>query len=178
MTASTYVTIRTFDKAQLKQAIIFSGISPKVMRRVFGAWILFALIVGVIVSLAPDLSKTFIFTTFGALIAFTIAMFAQSRIAEGWPSIVFLENEICVIRDPQKREFICVLPDAVKQVEPSFIKPNKKAVAVVLDSEKLSQHDVVLLNKAVWPRDDRLLGLAHFIPREEACERIRETLPS
>ena len=176
MSTGEHIKIKTLDKDTLKQATIFSGISPRAMRRVFAAWSLFSIIVAIIVVMAPGLSQTFVLTVFGILVAFTVAMFAQSRIAEGWPAVLTTENEICVIRDPQKREFICVPVSLVKQAEPAFIKPNKKALALMLDTSQLSAQDIETLNKAVWPRDDRLLALAQFISRDKACRNIQQAL--
>lgn len=176
MSSSNNIQIKKIEKEQLKHAVVFSGISPKAMRRVFAAWSLFSTIVAIIVVLAPDLSQSFQLTVFAILIAFTLAMFAQSRIAEGWPAIIATENEICVVRDPNKREFICVPMSLVSKVEPAFIKPNKKAVALILDTEQLSDEDKHQLSKAVWPREDRLLALAHFISRDKACSKISSFL--
>ncbi len=168
------VSVKTFSKEELKQAVIFSGISPKAMRRVFAAWCVFCLVVAIIVVMAPDLSQVFQLTVFGVLVAFSLAMFAQSRIAEGWPAMLSSEDEICVIRDPQRREFICVPPSLATSAEPALIKPNKKAIALKLDTAKLSSADVETLNQAVWPRDDRLLALAQFISRDKACAKLRK----
>ncbi|MBU3023238.1 hypothetical protein [Aestuariibacter sp. A3R04] len=176
MSSLNQVHIKILDKLQLKQATIFSGISPKAMRRVFAAWSLFSIIVAIIVVMAPGLSQTFVLTVFGTLVAFTLAMFAQSRIAEGWPAILSVEEEICVVRDPQKREFICVPYSLITRVEPALIKPNKKAIALMLDTTRLNDADRRTLNQAVWPREDRLLALAHFISRDKACRKIRAAL--
>ncbi|WP_218312035.1 hypothetical protein [Alteromonas antoniana] len=168
------VVLRTYSKAQLKQIQVLTGISPNAMRRVFGGWILFAAVVGGIVAVAPDLSLQFIVMTMLVLVAFTVAMFAQSRIAEGWPAIIADGDYIGVVRDPQAREFVCVPVERIKNVEPTLIKPNKKAVAILLYTSQLTESDVEVLNQAVWPRDDKLLGLAHFKSREDACDRVLE----
>lgn len=168
------VSVKTFSKNELKQTVIFSGISPKAMRRVFAAWCVFCMVVAIIVVMAPDLSQVFQLTVFGVLVAFSLAMFAQSRIAEGWPAILSSEDQICVVRDPQRREFICVPASLATAAEPTLIKPNKKAIALKLDTAKLSSADVDTLNQAVWPRDDRLLALAQFISRDKACTKLRQ----
>ncbi len=170
------VVLRTYSKEQLKTIQVLTGISPNAMRRVFGGWILFAAVVGGIVAVAPDLSLQFIVMTMLVLVAFTVAMFAQSRISEGWPAIIADDGYIGVVRDPQAREFICVPVNAIKDVTPTLIKPNKKAVAILLHTTQLTEDDVKVLNQAVWPRDDKLLGLAHFKSREDACERVLEQL--
>lgn len=172
MVAHKPVVLRTYSKAQLKNVQVLTGISPDTMRRVFGGWILFAAIVGGIVAVAPDISLRFIIITMLVLAAFTVAMLFQSRIGEGWPAIIADEDYVGVVRDPQAREYICVPADLINNVEPTVIKPNKKAVAILLHSSQLKASDVEVLNQAVWPRDDKLLGLVHFESREEACERV------
>ena len=172
MESQSSVFIRHYDKQSLKVVDVISGISPNAMRRVFGGWIFFAAVVGVIVSVAPDLSAQFIGLTLFVLVAFTLVMFGQSRITEGWPAIICDNNYIGVVRDPIKREYICVNSALVKEGSPTLIKPNKKAVEIVLDSEQLSAEDQEVLNQAVWPRDNKLIGLAHFKNREEACDSL------
>jgi len=171
------VSVKTFSKEELKHAVIFSGISPKAMRRVFAAWCVFCVVVAIIVVMAPDLSQVFQLTVFGVLIAFSVAMFAQSRIAEGWPAMLSCGDEICVVRDPQMREFVCVPSSLVTAAEPTLIKPNKKAIALKLNTERLTATDLDTLNQAVWPRDDRLLALAQFISRDKACTKLRKSFP-
>ncbi|WP_076011688.1 hypothetical protein [Alteromonas abrolhosensis] len=172
MESQSSVIIRHYDKQSLKLVDVISGISPNAMRRVFGGWIFFAAIVGVIVAVAPDLSAQFIGLTLFVLIAFTLVMFGQSRISEGWPAIICDNDYIGVVRDPVKREYICVPSTLVKEVNPTLIKPNKKAIEIVLDSEQLSEQDQDVLNQAVWPRDSKLIGLAHFKKREDACDSL------
>ena len=153
MESQSSVIIRHYDKQSLKLVDVISGISPNAMRRVFGGWIFFAAIVGVIVAVAPDLSAQFIGLTLFVLIAFTLVMFGQSRISEGWPAIICDNDYIGVVRDPVKREYICVPSVLVKEAIPTLIKPNKKAIEIVLDSDQLSEQDQDVLNQAVWPRD-------------------------
>ena len=172
MESQSSVIIRTYDKQSLKLVDVISGISPNAMRRVFGGWIFFAAVVGVIVSVAPDLSTQFIGLTLFVLVAFTLVMFGQSRITEGWPAIICDDNYIGVVRDPVKREYICVRSNLVKDATPTLIKPNKKAIEIILDSEQLLANDKELLNQAVWPREHSLIGLAHFKKREEACDSL------
>ncbi|WP_394224413.1 hypothetical protein [Alteromonas gracilis] len=172
MDSHSSVIIKHYDKQSLQVVDVISGISPNAMRRVFGGWIFFAAVVGVIVSVAPDLSAQFIGLTLFVLVAFTLLMFGQSRISEGWPAIICDKDYIGVVRDPVKREYICVNSDLVQTAKPTLIKPNKKAIEIVLDSDKLSKEDQKVLNQAVWPRDNKLIGLAHFKKREEACESV------
>lgn len=172
MESQSSVIIRNYDKQSLKTVDVITGISPNAMRRVFGGWIFFAAVVGVIVSVAPDLSAQFIGLTLFVLVAFTLIMFGQSRITEGWPAIICDDDYIGVIRDPVKREYICVRSALVKDAKPTLIKPNKKAIEIVLDSEKLLEKDHGVLNQAVWPREHSLIGLAHFKKREEACDSL------
>ena len=160
MSSQSSVVLRQYDKQTLKHVDIISGISPNAMRRVFGGWILFVAIVAVIVSVAPDLSVQFIGLTLFVLVAFTLLMFGQSRISEGWPAIICDDNTVGVVRDPVKREYICVDKSLVTVANPTLIKPNKKAIEIVLDASRLTESDVAVLNQAVWPRSDRLLGLS------------------
>ncbi|MEW9796554.1 hypothetical protein [Alteromonas sp. CYL-A6] len=159
-------------KTELATATIVSGISPNAMRRVFGGWILFAFVVGIIVAVAPNLSQDFINITFFVLVSFTVVIFWQSRISEGWPSIVVYEDKIGVVNDPQKREFIFAALSVFSEARPTVVKPNKKAVEVLLDTEKLSDEDIKTLNGAVWPRDDRLIGLCNFKSPEAVCQQL------
>lgn len=172
MSSQSSVVLRQYDKQSLKHVDIISGISPNAMRRVFGGWILFVAIVAVIVSVAPDLSVQFIGLTLFVLVAFTLLMFGQSRISEGWPAIICDDNTVGVVRDPVKREYICVDKSLVTVANPTLIKPNKKAIEIVLDASRLTESDVAVLNQAVWPRSDRLLGLSHFKRREDACDSV------
>ena len=172
MSSQSSVVLRQYDKQTLKHVDIISGISPNAMRRVFGGWILFVAIVAVIVSIAPDLSVQFIGLTLFVLVSFTLLMFGQSRISEGWPAIICDDNTVGVVRDPVKREYICVDKSLVTVANPTLIKPNKKAIEIVLDASRLTESDVAVLNQAVWPRSDRLLGLSHFKRREDACDSV------
>ncbi len=174
MESSTHFSLVRLDKPHIRRARVFSGISPKAMRRVFGAWLAFVAVVGLLVFLAPGLSITFILTTVAMLIVFTVAMFAQSRIAEGWPAVLVDQDMLYVVRDPYKREFFQLPPSLVTSVESTLIKPNKKAIALLLDTAQLTESDIEMLNQAVWPRDDRLLALAHFISRDKACADISQ----
>ena len=172
MSSQSSVVLRQYDKQTLKHVDIISGISPNAMRRVFGGWILFVAIVAVIVSVAPELSSQFIGLALFVLVAFTLLMFGQSRISEGWPAIICDDNTVGVVRDPVKREYICVDKSLVTVANPTLIKPNKKAIEIVLDASRLTESDVAVLNQAVWPRSDRLLGLSHFKRREDACDSV------
>ncbi|WP_334020332.1 hypothetical protein [Alteromonas sp. S015] len=172
MESQSSVLIRQYDKQSLKLVDVISGISPNAMRRVFGGWIFFAGVVGVIVSVAPDLSDQFIGLTLFVLVAFTLVMFGQSRITEGWPAIICDHDYIGVVRDPMKREYICVNSALVKDAKPALIKPNKKAIEIILVDERLTARDKEVLNQAVWPRDSTLIGLAHFKKREDACDSL------
>ncbi|MBR9782905.1 MAG: hypothetical protein GYB34_00850 [Gammaproteobacteria bacterium] len=172
MESQSSVIIRQYDKQSLKVVDVISGISPNAMRRVFGGWIFFAAVVGVIISVAPDLSTQFIGLTLFVLVAFTLIMFGQSRISEGWPAIICDDDLIGVVRDPVKREYICVKSSLVKAANPTLINPNKKAIEIVLDTDQLSEEEQRVLDQAVWPREGKLIGLAHFKRREDACESL------
>ena len=106
------------------------------------------------------------------MVAFTLIMFGQSRISEGWPAIISDNNIIGVVRDPVKREYICVDKSIVVDAVPTLIKPNKKAIEIQLSAEKLTEADNDVLKQAVWPRDGKLIGLAHFKRREDACKSL------
>ncbi|MDO6567630.1 hypothetical protein Q4561_11230 [Alteromonas sp. 1_MG-2023] len=172
MNSGSVVELRNYEKSQLKQVSVISGISPNAMRRVFGGWILFAALVGIIVSVAPDLDSQFIGLTLFVLVAFTLVMFWQSRISEGWPAIICDDDYIGVVRDPVLREYVCVQKSIITDAKPALIKPNKKAVEMSLDTSLLTDSDMAILKQAVWPREDKLVGLAHFKRREDACESV------
>ncbi|APE06254.1 MULTISPECIES: hypothetical protein [Alteromonas] len=172
MPSQSSVEIRNYDKQSLRLVDVISGISPNAMRRVFGGWIFFAAVVAVIVIVAPDLSNQFVGLTLFVLVAFTLIMFGQSRISEGWPAIISDNNIIGVVRDPVKREYICVDKSIVVDAVPTLIKPNKKAIEIQLSAEKLTEADNDVLKQAVWPRDGKLIGLAHFKRREDACKSL------
>lgn len=172
MTDLANVCLRRYEKLELKQLVIIAGIAPDAMRKVFAIWVLFSATVGALVAVAPGLSSQFIGLTLFILFAFTALMFGQSRMSEGWPAIILDGSDIGVVRDPLKREFVCVNKALVTNAVPRIINPNKKAVELQLDTEKLTEQDVKVLNQAVWPRDNKLIGLAHFKRREDVCERI------
>jgi len=166
------VVLRSYEKQDLKQVDVISGISPDTMRRVFGGWILFSALVAVIVSVAPDLGIQFIGLTLFVLVSFTLVMFWQSRIAEGWPAIICDGSYIGVVSDPVKREFICAHSRVISSASSTLIKPNKKAVEINLNPSLLEDNDNSVLSQAVWPREGKLVGLVHFKHREAICERI------
>ncbi|GGW90009.1 hypothetical protein GCM10007391_25450 [Alteromonas halophila] len=167
------VEVQTFDKQTLADAKVLAGLSPNAMRRVFLGWLLFTLAVITIIAFAPKLSEQFILITIGVLVSFTFVIFWQSRISEGWPSIIQAQDYIGVVRDPQLRQFVCVRLDAVIDAKPATIQPNKKAVEILIDPSSVTEEDVARLNQAIWPRDDRLLALTHFKQRELICQEIR-----
>ncbi|NMH61242.1 hypothetical protein [Alteromonas ponticola] len=167
------VIIREFDKTQLKKSKVLSGISPAILRRVFIGWLLFCFVVAGIVAAAPDLSDSFVLMTLCILVLFTVVMFAQNRLDEGWPAIIFLNDEIGVVCDPQARKYICVPLHLIEDVKPTIIKPNKKAVAIMLKVSRLSHADKDVLNEAVWPRDDKLLANVYYTSSSRLCRKIR-----
>ena len=172
VSSQSLVELRHYNKQTLRLVDVISGISPNAMRRVFGGWIFFAAVVAVIVIVAPDLSTQFVGLTLFVLVAFTLIMFGQSRISEGWPAIISDDNVIGVVRDPVKREYICVDKSLIVNAIPTLIKPNKKAVEIQLRSEQLTAEANEVLKQAVWPREGKLVGLAHFKRREDACESV------
>ncbi|MCW8108269.1 hypothetical protein OPS25_07155 [Alteromonas ponticola] len=168
------VNLREFDKTQLKQAKVLSGISPAILRRVFIGWLLFCFVVAAIVAAAPDLSDSFVLMTLTILVVFTIVMFAQNRLDEGWPAIIYLDEEIGVVCDPQARKYICVPLHLIEGVKATTIKPNKKAVAILLKENRLSHADKDILNEAVWPREDKLLATVYYTSSARLCRKIRK----
>lgn len=178
LVSKSSVVLRTYDQRNLKKVSVVSGISPNTMRYVFGGWILFAAFVAVIVGVAPDLRYPFVALTMLVLVSFTLVIFWQSRISEGWPTIICDEGFIGVVCDPVKRCFICVHKSMVSDVKPIVIKPNKKALEIQLDKSALDESDRAILKQAVWPRDDALVGLVHFKSQEDVCQRIMQYVKS
>lgn len=169
---SSAVFIQTFSKEELRHAEMLTGVSPTILRRVFVGWMIFALIIAAVVSFAPGLSMSFILTTLAILVVFSIAMFAQSRISEGWPAIILTEHCVGVVCDPQKRQFICVNHNAVQGAEPAKVRPNRRAIAIKVKASAIDDETLTLLRSAVWPRDDRLLGLIFYRTRDDVCQYI------
>ena len=85
------VTLLELEPQEIKFAKVIAGVSPFVLRRVFGFWVLFVAIIAGVVTVAPDLSSTFVMMTLAALLLFTVMIFYQSRISEGWPAIIHSE---------------------------------------------------------------------------------------
>lgn len=174
MASTSHLSLTTLTKSEIREANVFSGISPKAMQRVFYAWLAFVAVVSGLVMFAPALSLTFILITLSCLVVFTLAMFAQSRLFEGWPAVLANQEHLLMVRDPYKRQFFCVPRELISAVEPTVIKPNKKAIAVVLQTAALNDQDRTILEQAVWPREDRLLALAHYVSRDRAVSQIRQ----
>ena len=174
MVSQSSVVLRTYEPRHLKGVSVISGISPNTMRSVFGGWIFFAAVVAVIITVAPDLSYQFIGLTLFVLVSFTLVIFWQSRISEGWPAIISDDDFIGVVCDPLKRCFILVHKSVITYVTPTIIKPNKKAVQIHLDKSKLSENETNVLKQAVWYRDDAIIGLVHFKHSDEVSERIMQ----
>ncbi len=170
------VELLTLDKNELSFAQVIAGISPRTLRRVFGSWISFVIIICILVALAPGISVVFMNMTFAIMAVFTVVIFAQSRIAEGWPTVIYYERKLGVVQDPIARSFIFVPLSVVKNVEPFHIQPNKKALAVVLDETKISEQDKETLNKAIWPHDDRLIAMTYFKKRKRAIDDINQLM--
>lgn len=164
------------DPQEIKHAKVISGVSPTVLRRVFGFWVIFVAAICGLVSVAPNLSPSFVMMTCVILLVFTFLIFYQSRIAEGWPSIIYYQNRIGVVQEPVKRQFLMVNKHFVEGASPHVLKPNKNAVAIALDDSTLTEHDKTLLQQAIWPDDKRLIALSYFKKREDICVAIRQII--
>jgi hypothetical protein len=166
------VEIRHYNKSTIQQVDVLSGISPTLLKRVFVGWLVFAFIVEAIVFTAPQLSETFVNVTTASLILFTVLLWFQSRMAEGWPSIIHDNGMIGVVVEPTSREFLCASVDIIESIEPTIVKPNKKAVQVNLVQSQLTGSDKKQLEKAVWPRESQLIGLSHFAEPSDVCTEL------
>ncbi|MFS1703584.1 hypothetical protein [Alteromonas sp. AMM-1] len=173
---NSLVSLFQLEPQEIKHAQVLSGVSPFVLRRVFGFWMLFVLGIAGIVSVAPGLSMFFVSMTFIVLLLFTFLIFYQSRISEGWPAILYYHGRIGVVKDPISRQFLFVAPDIVKSASPMLLKPNKKAVAIELDTSALSDNDKFLLEQAIWPSENKLIALSYFKKRETICDAIAQLL--
>lgn len=173
MNAKAQVMLLELEPQEIKHAKVISGVSPYVLRRVFGFWILFVAAIGGLVTVAPDLSVDFITMTLVVLLAFTVLIFSQSRIAEGWPAIIHYHNKIGVVQDPVARRFLLVPETLVTDAKPHTLKPNKKAVAIELDDSGLNELEKSLLQQAIWPEDNRLIALSYFKKREDICAAVK-----
>ena len=65
------VALLELEPQEIKHAKVISGVSPYVLRRVFGFWMVFVAAIGGLVTVAPDLSQTFIVMTLVVLLLFT-----------------------------------------------------------------------------------------------------------
>lgn len=166
------VEIRHYSKSTIQQVDVLNGISPTLLKRVFVGWLVFAVIVEAIVFTAPQLSETFVNVTTASLILFTVLLWLQSRMAEGWPSIIHDSGVIGVVVDPTSREFLCASVDTIESVEPTIVKPNKKAVQINLIQSRLTDSDKEQLAKAVWPRESQLIGLSHLAEPSDVCAEL------
>ena len=172
MNSKAAVTLFQLEPQELKHAKVISGVSPFVLRRVFGFWILFVAVIAGFITVAPGLSLSFVSMTMVVLLLFTVLIFYQSRIAEGWPSIIHYHGRIGVVKDPIAREFLLVKDELISEAKPHILKPQKKAVAIEFDDSQLSENDRALLQQAIWPEDNRLIALSYFKKREVICDAI------
>jgi|TARA_B100000965_G_scaffold405447_1_gene439625 hypothetical protein len=173
---NSLVCLFQLEPQEIKHAQVLSGVSPYVLRRVFGFWMLFVFAIAGVVSVAPGLSLFFVSMTFIVLLLFTFLIFYQSRISEGWPAILYYHGRLGVVKDPISRQFLFVSPSIVKTASPTVLKPNKKAVAIELDTRELSENDKFLLQQAIWPSEDKLIALSYFKKRENICSAIADVL--
>lgn len=172
--SSAKVKVLQLDAQEVKHATVIAGVSPNVLRRVFVIWVLMVAAIAAVVSAAPDLTLFFVAMTIAVLLAFSVLIFSQSRISEGWPAIVYYHGKLGVVKDPIQREFIFVPLEVVVTALPHILTPNKKAVAIQLDESGLNDADKALLNQAIWPYDDKLVALSYFKKRENICKKIIE----
>ncbi|MDC8830689.1 hypothetical protein [Alteromonas gilva] len=161
------------EPQELKHARVIAGVSPAVLRRVFGFWVLFVASICGLVSVAPNLSLFFVSMTGAVLLLFTVLIFYQSRVSEGWPAVIHYHNRIGVVQEPMLRQFLMVDDSIVVGAEPHTLKPNKNAVAITIDDSQLSDDDKALLQQAIWPDEKRLIALSYFKKREDICAAIR-----
>lgn len=168
------VSLLELEPQEVKHAKVIAGVSPYVLRRVFGFWVLFVAGIGGLVTVAPDLSMNFVIMTLVVLLVFTILIFYQSRIAEGWPAIIHYHNRIGVVQDPVARRFLFVPDSLVTDARPHVLKPNKKAVVIEFDNSSLNEKDKSLLQQAIWPEEDCLIALSYFKKREVICADIKK----
>ncbi len=173
MNSKSQVSLLELEPQEIKHAKVISGVSPYVLRRVFGFWVVFVAAIGGLVTVAPDLSQTFITMTLVVLLLFTFLIFYQSRIAEGWPSVIHYHNAIGVVQDPVARRFLFVADNLVTDAKPHVLTPNKKAVAIHFDDSQLTDEDKSLLQQAIWPEDNCLIALSYFKKRENICATVK-----
>lgn len=166
------VEIRQYDKSSIKNIDVINGVSPTLLKRVFIGWLVFACIVEAIVFTAPKLGETFVNVTTASLLLFTLLLWLQSRLTEGWPSIIHDNGALGVVIDPTSRKFLCASLDVVETAKPAIVKPNKKAVEISLNTQALTDNDMARLNEAVWPRESALVGLCHFEEPSEVCKAL------
>lgn len=174
MNSNSQVSLLELEPQEIKHARVISGVSPYVLRRVFGFWVLFVAAIGGLVTVAPDLSVTFVTMTLVVLLLFTFLIFYQSRIAEGWPAIIHYHNSIGVVQDPVARRFLFVSDNLLTDAKPHVLTPNKKAVAIEFDNSELNDKEKSLLQQAIWPEENCLIALSYFKKRENICAAVRE----
>lgn len=171
--SNSQVSLIKLERNEIHYANLLTGITPTVLRRVFGSWVFFIAIVCIIVTLAPDISYSFIIMTYSVLLLFSVIIFAQSRISEGWPTIIEYENKIGVVQDPIERQFIMVPYELIDDVAPTTIKPNKRGLVIRLNTDALTDEDKAILERAIWPREDKLIAMVYLKKREVAAEEIK-----
>ena len=174
MNSNAQVALLELEPQEIKHAKVIAGVSPYVLRRIFGFWIVFVAAIGGLVTVAPDLSQNFVTMTLVVLLLFTVLIFYQSRIAEGWPAVIHYHNRIGVVQDPVARRFLMVHDSLITDAKPHVLKPNKKAVVIEFDSSSLTEQDKALLEQAIWPQEDSLISLSYFKKREDICATVKE----
>jgi len=170
------ISLRQLDKAEIKSCQWFAGVRPHMLRRTLLMWLAFSIGMAWIVAIAPELDPWFSALTYIVLIVFTFALFGQSRIDEGWPSLIAFDDALGVIQDPYSRTFILVHASLVKEVNPIILKPTKRAVELALDAAALSENDIHILLRAVWPRDHSLIAATPMTSRKKVISAVTRWL--
>ena len=170
------IALRQLDKAEVKSCQWFAGVRPHMLRRTLVMWLVFAIGLAWIVAVAPDLEPWFSVLTYIVLIVFTFALFGQSRIDEGWPSLIAIDESLGVIQDPYSRTFILLHKSIVQGVNPIILKPTKRAVEINVDAASLSESDSHILLSAVWPRDHSVIAATPMVSRKKVIAAVTDWL--
>lgn len=178
MLSENKVHVREFTKSELARVNIISGVSPKVLRRVFSGWLFFIMVVALVVIGAPQLSATFVGMTISVLLLFTFVIFGQSRISEGWPAIILDQQCVGFVQDPHLRQFIMVPCHLITDAVATKTAQQRKVVEVYLDTRQLGGDEIDVLNTGLWPHRDRVVGMVQYRTRASVVQAIKKLCPS
>ena len=173
MLSDNKIHVREFSKSDLGLAQVVSGVSPKVLRRVFIGWLAFAFVVAFIVLGAPQLSEAFVGMTFAVLALFTFAIFGQSRISEGWPTIIMVEGFVGVVQDPHQRQFIMIPCELIVDTTATKTREQRKVVEIHVDQSRISEEEKQIIQAALWPHADRVVGMVQYRTRASVVKAIK-----